>query len=91
MNDFIFYGKRRILYKNNPIEFKLYMLCFYILQLSMVYINTLLLQQVLMESNWLDRGMTIEDKRAISSLLKEHINTYGEFSLDINQRLRISI
>ena len=90
MNDFIFYGKRETLYGNNPVEFKLHMLCLHILQLSMVYINTLLLQQILIESNWLSR-MTIEDKRAISPLINEHINPYGEFPLDMDQRLKINI
>lgn len=35
--------------------------------------------------------MTIEDKRAISPLINEHINPYGEFPLDMNQRLKINI
>ena len=90
VNDFIFYGKRKTLYGNNPVEFELHMLCLHILQLSMVYINTLLLQQILIESSWLSR-MTIEDKRAISPLINEHINPYGEFHLDMTQRLRINI
>ena len=88
-NDFIFYGKRRTLSGNNPLEFELQMLCLHILQLSMVYINTLLLQQVLVESRWLDR-MTLADKRAITPLLSEHINPYGEFPLDMNARLAIN-
>jgi TnpA family transposase len=88
-NDFIFYGKRRTLNGNNPHEFELQMLCLHILQLSMVYINTLLLQQVLVESGWLDR-MTLADKRAITPLLSEHINPYGKFPLDMNARLEIN-
>ena len=55
----------------------------------MVYINTLLLQQVLIESDWLPR-MTIADKRAISPLINEHINPYGQFPLDMNVRLPIN-
>ena len=89
-NDFIFYGKRRILNGNNPAEFELQMLCLHLLQLSMVYINTLLLQQILLESKWLDR-MTIADKRAITPLLNEHINPYGEFPLDMNSRMKIKL
>ena len=89
VNDFIFYGKRFTLSGNNPVEFELHMLCLHILQLSMVYINTLLLQQVLIESDWLPR-MTIADKRAISPLINEHINPYGQFPLDMNVRLPIN-
>ncbi len=56
----------------------------------MVYINTLMLQQILVESSWLER-MSNEDKRAISSLISEHINPYGSFSLDLNKRLAINV
>ncbi|KJW03569.1 tn3 transposase DDE domain protein [Rickettsia endosymbiont of Ixodes pacificus] len=56
----------------------------------MVYINTLMLQQILVESSWVER-MSNEDKRAISPLISEHINPYGSFSLDLNKRLAINI
>lgn len=89
VNDFIFYGKNQILQSNNPAELVLSMLCLHLLQLSIVYINTLLLQQILVESNWLKK-MTIDDKRAITPLLYEHINPYGEFPLNMNSRLGIT-
>lgn len=56
----------------------------------MVYINTLMLEQILVESSWLER-MSNEDKRAISPLISEHINPYGSFSLDLNKRLAINV
>ena len=90
VNDFIFYGKTGSLRSNNPLELKLSMLCLHLLQLSMVYINTLMLQQVLVESDWLNE-MEVEDKRAISPLLTEHINPYGSFNLDLNKRLSIKV
>ena len=89
VNDFIFYGKTRTLRSNNPAEAELSMLCLHLLQLSMVYINTLMLQQVLVESDWLNR-MTIEDKRAITPLISKHINPYGIFPLDLNERLSLN-
>ena len=89
VNDFIFYGKNQILQSNNPAELELSMLCLHLLQLSIVYINTLLLQQVLVESRWLPR-LTLEDKRAITPLIYEHINPYGEFPLDMGTRLAIN-
>jgi len=55
----------------------------------MVYINTLMLQQIIQESNWLDR-MSLEDKRAISPLLHEHINPYGVFILNFDTRLAVN-
>ena len=86
MNDVLFYGKTGAFNSNNPMELELSMLCLHIVQLSCLYINTLMLQQVITESNWLNR-MTIEDKRAISPLIYAHINPYGHFSLDMNKRL----
>ena len=65
------------------------MLCLHLLQLSMVYINTVMLQQVIQESKWLPR-MTLEDKRAITPLISEHINPYGKFVQDLNERLPLN-
>lgn len=90
VNDFIFYGKSGAFRSNNPLELKLSMLCLHLLQLSMVYINTLMLQQVLVESNWLEK-MELADKRAISPLINEHINPYGDFHLDLNKRIPIKV
>jgi len=88
INDFIFYGKKGTFRTNRPEELELSMLCLHLLQLSMVYINTVMLQQIFKESNWLSK-ITIEDKRAITPLLHEHINPYGVFVLDLNSRLAI--
>ncbi|CAM4387160.1 MAG: Tn3 family transposase ISNpu13 [Legionella sp.] len=89
INDFIFYGKTGALRSNRPEEAELSMLCLQLLQLSMVYINTLMLQQVIKESYWLDR-MALEDKRAITPLLHEHLNPYGIFLLNLNTRLAVN-
>ena len=88
MNDFIFYGKTGMFRSNRPEDLELSMLCLHLLQLSMVYINTIMLQQVIQESNWLSK-MSIEDKRAITPLLSEHINPYGLFILNMNERLQL--
>jgi len=89
INDFIFYGKTGALRSNKPEEAELSMLCLQLLQLSMVYINTLMLQQIIKESNWLDK-MTIEDKRATTPLLHEHLNPYGVFLLNLDTRLAVN-
>ncbi len=88
INEFIFYGKTGAFRSNQPEELELSMLCLHLLQLSMVYINTLMLQQVLQESNWLSK-LTVADKRAITPLLHEHINPYGLFILNLYARLSI--
>ena len=89
VNDFIFYGKTGAFTSNNPEELELSMLCLHLLQLSLVYINTLMLQQVLQESDWM-RQFTLEDKRAITPLLHEHINPYGIFLLNLDERLKVN-
>lgn len=89
VNDFIFYGKTGAFSSNNPEELELSMLCLHLLQLSLVYINTLMLQQVLQESDWINK-FTIKDKRAITPLIHGHINPYGVFLLNLEERLEVN-
>ena len=64
------------------------MLALHLLQNSLVYINTLMLQQVLSEAVWEDR-LTKEDRRGMTPLFYGHINPYGIFPLDMGTRLDI--
>ena len=66
------------------------MLCLHLLQISMVYINTLLIQELLAEPEWANR-LTAEDFRALTPLIYTHINPYGVFVLDLTQRLPLKI
>jgi hypothetical protein len=61
----------------------------HLLQASLVYVNTLMLQQILAEPGWFGR-MTPEDLRALSPLIYHHINPYGTFELDLSKRLRLA-
>jgi hypothetical protein len=56
---------------------------------SVVYINTLMLQQVLAEPAWQGR-LTATDLRALTPLLWAHVNPYGTFALDMNTRLPLA-
>ena len=56
----------------------------------MVYVNTLMIQQVLDEPEWLGR-MKKEDLRALTPLIYAHINPYGIFELDMSQRLPLKV
>ena len=56
----------------------------------MVYINTLIIQEVLSDPKWMSK-LTPEDKRALTPLIHAHINPYGLFPLDLAQRLIIGI
>ena len=86
VNDFIFYGKKGEISSNNPEEQELSMLCLHLLQMSLVYVNTLMLQTILHTPSWENR-LTFEDKRALTPLMHEHINPYGRFVLDMGKRL----
>nr|BFD33596.1 hypothetical protein GTC16762_32150 [Pigmentibacter ruber] len=67
-------------------EQELSVLALHLLQSSLVYINTLMIQDVLSESYWFSL-MQKDDFRAITSLLHKHINPYGKFTLDMNLRI----
>ncbi|MEN8237454.1 MAG: transposase [Pseudomonadota bacterium] len=89
VNDFIFYGKKGEINSNFKEEQELSMLCLSLLQTSLVYMNTLMLQTLLNTPKWQNR-LTPEDKRALSPLIHAHINPYGLFLLDIRKRLDLS-
>lgn len=89
VNDFILYGKGGEISTNRGEEQLLTMLCLHLLQNSLVYINTLMLQSVLSAPQWKYR-LTSEDKRAITPLFYEHINPYGLFLIDLNHRIPLN-
>lgn len=87
-NNFVFFGKRGVISSNDEVDQELSILCLHLLQSSLVYINTLMLQQVLKTPEWEDR-LTLEDKRALTPLFHKHINQYGLFRLDMSERIKI--
>lgn len=85
---FIFYGRLGEISTNNPNDQKLSLLCLHLLQVCMVYINTILIQTALSDPKWM-LILKTEDMRALSPLFHGHINPYGFLSLDMNTRLNI--
>jgi len=86
--DFIFYGKLGEMKTNDTEDQELSVLCLHLLQACMVYINTLIIQQVVLEPHW-EHKFTPEDYRALTPLFSMHINPYGLFPVDLNQRISI--
>lgn len=87
-NDFIFYGKSGD-FTSAPVALKeISMLCLHLLQMSLVYINTLLIQQVLSDPQWMQQ-MGPNELRALSPLIYAHVNPYGIFRLNMTERLQI--
>ncbi len=87
-NGFIFFAKGGEFATNRLEDAELAMLCLHLLQLCLVYVNTLLLQRVLSEPEWTGR-LTVEDRRGLSPLLYGHVNPYGVVRLDMHQRLPV--
>ncbi len=61
----------------------------HLLQAAMVYMNTLMIQEVLGERAWRVK-MTARDMVALNPLPHSHINPYGVFDLDMNSRLPLN-
>jgi TnpA family transposase len=87
-NSFIFYGKGGEVATNRLEDQELSVLSLHLLQICLVYVNTLMFQQVLSEPNWRN-SMNIEDYRALTPLIYNHVNPYGDFDLDMAKRLPI--
>ena len=87
-NDFIFFGKGGELATNKLEDQELAVLSLHLLQICMVYVNTLMLQEVLAEPVW-ETHMTDEDRRGLTPLFYSHVNPYGEFKLDMEERISL--
>jgi hypothetical protein len=85
-NDFILYGKGGELASNKLEDQEILRLSLRLFQVSLVYVNTLMIQQVLAEPEWQGR-LTAVDLRALSPLKWQHVNPYGTFTLNMQERL----
>ncbi|CAO4847615.1 MAG: Tn3 family transposase ISNpu13 [Holosporales bacterium] len=85
---FIFYGRLGEISTNNTNDQELSLLCLHLLQVCMVYINTILIQTTLSDPKW-KSILKPDDMRALSPLFHGHINPYGLLSLDMLSRLNI--
>jgi hypothetical protein len=85
-NGFIFYGRSGECSTNSREEQELSALGLHLVQNCLVYVNTLMIQNVLGEPGWLER-MKPEDLRALTPLIYSHINPYGTFHLNMQERL----
>jgi TnpA family transposase len=84
-NGFIFYGKGGEVATNRLEDQEISMLCLHLLQIALVYVNTLMIQRVLSDATWMKR-LTEEDFRALTPLIYAHVNPYGRFELDMAMR-----
>ena len=85
-NSFIFFGKGGEVATNRLEDQEVSVLALHLLQNCLVYVNTLMIQNVLGDEEWMDR-MADEDLRALTPLIHSHVNPYGSFELDMEKRL----
>ncbi|WP_193200650.1 Tn3 family transposase [Nostoc sp. MG11] len=86
VNDLIFYGKGGEFASNRLESQELSVLSLHLLQICLVYVNTLMIQSVLEQKHWQEK-LTETDKRAITPLIFSHVNPYGTFKLDLKERI----
>lgn len=85
-NRFIFYGKTAEFGSSRLKTQELGMLTLHLLQNSLVYMNTLMIQQVLTDEQWYQR-LTTADWRGLTPLFHTHVNPYGIVRLEMSERL----
>ena len=86
--DFVFFARRGEMASNRHEDHEISMLALHLIQNSMVYVNTLMIQKVLDQPHWQGK-LTPRDYAALTPLIWEHVNPYGRFDLDMNARLAL--
>ncbi len=89
-NRFIFFGKQGEFSSNGMEAQEISLLSLHLLQSSLIYINTLMTQDVLAQPVWSER-MTQADWRGLSPLFHRHVNPYGSFDLNMDKRIHFEL
>ena len=89
-NRFIFFGNQSELRASNLEDQLISALSLQLLKNSLIYINTLMVQEVLAEPHWYQQ-MKDPDWRGLTPLFWLHVNPYGQFQLDLSTRLAIAV
>jgi len=87
-NSVIGYGNTGMIASNRRDEQEMFVLCLRILHAALVYVNTLMLQDVLADPAWADR-LTEPDRRGLTALFWSHVLPYGAIRLDMTSRLQL--
>jgi hypothetical protein len=85
----IFYGKSGEFATNRREQQELGMLSLHILQAALVYVNTLMIQDILAEPEWAG-VLTAEDLRGLTPLFWAHVLPYGEVKLNMTRRIALN-
>jgi TnpA family transposase len=85
-NGFVFFGKGGEISSNRIADQETSVHALHLLQASMAYVNTRMVQTVLEKPDWAGR-LSEHDYRGLSPLIYSHINPYGRFEIDLNKRI----
>lgn len=85
-NAVISYSKGGGLASNRRYEQEMVVACLRILQAALVFVNTLMLQDVLDDPTWAG-ALSDADRRGLTPLFWAHVLPYGEVRLDMASRL----
>ena len=85
-NSFVFFVKSGEFPSNRIEDKEVSAFTLHVLQSSLVYINTRMLQSVLSVPAWQSR-MADADHRRLSPALARHLNLHGKLELDLRSRL----
>ena len=85
-NGFVFFGKGGEISSNRIADQEISAHALHLLQASLVYVNTRMMQSVLAEPIWATR-LTERDCNGLSPLIYAHINPYGRFDVDLERRI----
>jgi TnpA family transposase len=85
-NGFVFFGKGGEIATNCREDQEISVHALHLLQASLVYVNTQMMQSVLAEPKWANR-LAPEDYRGLNPLIYSHVNPYGRFELDLDRRM----
>lgn len=85
-NSFVFYAKDSQIATNRLEEQEMCIYAIHLLQNSIIYFNTILIQNILNEKEWQGR-LSERDLMALTPLMYHFINPYGSFELDMNSRI----
>ena len=89
VNDYIHFGKSGELASNRREEQELSMLCLHILQSSLGFVNTLMIQDVLAEPDWAD-VLGDADRRGLTPLFHTNMTPYGDIQLNLDRRITLN-
>ena len=84
VNAVIFFGRSGEFATNRRDQQELGMVALHILQAAIVYVNTLMVQEILALPEWKDI-LTIDDRRGLTPLFWSHILPDGELRLNITR------